>query len=687
MTGRAVFLSYASEDAAAAQRISAALRAGGIECWFDQSELRGGDAWDRQIRKQIHDCALFIALISAHSNARNEGYFRREWRLAVERTHDMADDTPFLLPVVIDAASEAGARVPEQFRDVQWTRLPAGETPAAFVERVKRLLLPAAAPTAAPGAASRPVVADHSMSPAMPPVQGDAPQPRGSYYRSRRGVAAAVAVAVAIAAALFAAARWLPSHRNAAAGPDAASASLAGATQGAAAQKSIAVLPFADMSEKKDQEYFADGMAEDVLDLLAKIPQLRVIGRTSSFQFKARNEDLRTIGGKLGVAYLVEGSVRKAGSRVRVSAQLIDAGTGTRLWADNYDREFGDILDLQDQVAAGIARALQLAVASDDARPRRQLQSPEAYTHFLRARAGIDRGDAESLHVAVGELEQALALDPGFTRAAETLALAHLDLIGNGYVTSKVGWPPTVVAAQRALQLDPRSALAHAIIGLHHATFEYDWPAARVELQEALAQNTRDPVALYNISWLAFDLGQIEDSIRLQNLSMSLDPLSPDALQNGAIIYYLTGDLAAAERSFRAGMQISPTYPANHWYLGQLDLLRGEPAAALREMQAEPSVARDQGLALAYHALGRNAESDAALARTIRSVGKESPINVAIVYAYRSERDQAFAWLKKAVDERDLIVGHKFLYEPKLEPLRSDPRYKALLRKMNLPDH
>ena len=675
MANRAVFLSYASEDSAAALRISEALRAAGIEVWFDQSELRGGEAWDRQIRKQIHDCALFVALISAHSNARSEGYFRREWRLAVERTHDMADDTAFLLPVVIDDTAEPVARVPEPFREVQWARFQGGQAPARFVEQVLRLLEPTEPTPASQATTARTEPAGSGAA----PVAGAAATHRGRRPRSRRGLMVAIAIAIAVAAGALTTWRFRPSH-------DAAAAPPANAGWSAVQQKSIAVLPFADMSEKKDQEYFADGMAEEILDLLEKIPELRVIGRTSSFQFKARNEDLRSIGEKLGAAYLVEGSVRRAGSRVRVSAQLIDAGTGTQLWADNYDREFGDILDLQDQVAAGIARALQLAVASDDASPRRQLQSPEAYTHFLRGRAGIDRGDAESLRAAVGELEQALALDPGFTRAAETLALAYLDLIGNGYVTSKVGWPPTVVAAHRALQLDPGSALAHAIIGLHHATFEYDWPAARAELQQALAQDSRDPVALYNVAWLAFDLGQIEESIHLQNLSMSLDPLNPDALQNGAIIYFLTGDFAAAERSFRAGMQISPGYPANHWYLGQMDLLRGEPAAALVEMRAEPSVARDQGLAMVYHALGRHAESDAALARALRSVGNESPINVAIVYAYRRERDQAFAWLKKAVDERDLIVGHKFLHDPTLEPLRGDPRYKALLRKMNLPD-
>lgn len=670
MASSAVFLSYASEDAEAARRICDSLRAGGIEVWFDQSELRGGDAWDRQIRRQIHDCALFIALISANSNARNEGYFRREWRLAVERTHDMADDTPFILPVVIDGTVEGSARVPEQFRDVQWTRLPEGSAPSSFIERVRRLLSPE--PSSA--ASGTPAAAERSTA-----------LPSSSAKTGARGYWPLILLGVAI---LAAAGYFALVHRAGVAGGSAqvSGAEAQKAGPGTAQQKSIAVLPFADMSEKKDQEYFADGMAEEILDLLTKVPGLRVIGRTSSFQFKARNEDLRSIGEKLGAAYLVEGSVRKAGTRVRVAAQLIDAASGTQLWSDNYDREFGDVLNLQDQVASGVARALQLAVVAEDARPPRALQSTEAYTFYLKGRAALDRGDESSVQESISDLEQALALDPEFTRAAEALAVARLAMLGSANITGKMGWPATAAAARRALQLDPRSALAHAILGLQHATFDYDWPAARAELRAAQAVNTRDPVALYNISWLAFDLGDLQEAVRLQDLSISIDPLNPDAHQNGGIIAYLMGDLDAAERELRASLRISPTFGGDHWYLGQIYLQRGDLQKALREMQAETSGSRDFGLALVYYALGRKQESDAALARLTREFALTTPLNIGIVHAYRGERDQAFAWMEKAVEGRDLTIGHKFRYDPKLEPLRSDPRYKALLKKMNWPD-
>lgn len=182
-----------------------------------------------------------------------------------------------------------------------------------------------------------------------------------------------------------------------------------GAPGATARALSIAVLPFADMSEQHDQEYFADGMAEEVIDTLTRIPQLKVIGRTSSFQFKGKNEDLRVIGGRLGASQVVQGSVRKVGARVRVTAQLIDVGSGTHLWAGSYDREYDDLLDVQDQIAANIARALQLVVVSDDPRPR-QLRSPAAYDFYLRGRAALDRGDEAGSREAIGHLGQASTL-------------------------------------------------------------------------------------------------------------------------------------------------------------------------------------------------------------------------------------------------------------------------------------
>jgi TIR domain len=262
---RAVFLSYASEDATAAQRIAEALRAAGVEVWFDREELRGGDAWDHRIRQQIRDCRLFVPIISAHTDARLEGYFRREWKLAVDRTEDMASEVTFLVPVVIDETPNASAHVPDRFRHVHWTRIRGGEPTPALIALISQLVKP------------RSQIAESSSGVQMagfpaPSIQAQGDPPKGRIYRRRLAVLAG-ACALAIIVAGYVAFNRL-SHLGSV------------VPMVAVTDKSIAVLPFVDMSEKKDQEYLGDGIAEEVLDLLAKIPGLRVVGRTSSFQFK-----------------------------------------------------------------------------------------------------------------------------------------------------------------------------------------------------------------------------------------------------------------------------------------------------------------------------------------------------------------------------------------------------------------
>jgi hypothetical protein len=265
----AVFLSYASEDAAAAERIATTLRGAGIQVWFDKSELRGGDAWDRHIRQQIHECRLFIAMISAHTEARDEGYFRREWKLAVDRTHDMAEGKAFLVPVVIDGTTERGASVPDKFRELQWTRLRGGETPLAFVQRVQRLLSPE------PSTMSRPAAGGVATVPAIG-------EPSRASWRSRPATLAIIAV-LAVAIACFVAFRlWSPKHITEA--PPASAALATAPTTTAAAfsppPHSIAVLPFVNMSGDKDQEYFSEGLTEELLNSLARINELQVAART-----------------------------------------------------------------------------------------------------------------------------------------------------------------------------------------------------------------------------------------------------------------------------------------------------------------------------------------------------------------------------------------------------------------------
>ncbi len=408
----AVFLSYASQDAEATQRICEALRAAGIEVWFDKSELRGGDAWDRSIRQQIHDCTLFVPIISQHTHERLEGYFRREWRLAVERAGDMADNKAFLVPVVIDSTTERDRSVPEKFRELQWTRLPGGETQAAFVEHVRRLLSHEDAPALDPTRSASSAVAT------------SAPARRGRIRRRTGVLYAAIAVATVLAVGYFALERLTASKPR---------------TPGGA---SIAVLPLANESGEASQQYFSDGISEDLITALSQFPGLKVIGRTSSFQFRDSKEDSRSIGAKLGVAHLLEGSVRKSGDMIRVSAELIDTADGSTQWSERYDRPYKDLFALQDEITRAVAGALKAkllpgehAAAQSDRPPSGSL---EAYNALLQGRFYFPRHTEADIRRAIESYTQATQLDPRYALAWSGLSQAWTGL-GEEFLSGRAG--------------------------------------------------------------------------------------------------------------------------------------------------------------------------------------------------------------------------------------------------------
>ena len=364
----AVFLSYASEDASAAERIASALRSAGIEVWFDKSELRGGDAWDRRIRERIRDCRLFIPVVSASTEARAEGYFRREWRLAVERAGDMAEDRAFLVPVVIDGTSERSASVPEKFRELHWTRLPGGDAPRVFAERVQGLL----ADEPASNVRTQLAVASKSIK-----------RPQAlRWKRAFPGLAIGVAALGLLGYFAFEKFPILEPVRQVT--PSApASAPTAGF---APPPHSIAVLPFVNMSGDKEQEYFSDGLTEELLNSLAEINELQVAARTSAFSFKGTNTDIGTIARKLNVGAVLEGSVRRSANTIRITAQLINAVTGFHLWSKTYDRDLGDVLKLQTEIATAVASALKVTLLGDVA-AKVELggtRNPAAFDAYLR---------------------------------------------------------------------------------------------------------------------------------------------------------------------------------------------------------------------------------------------------------------------------------------------------------------
>ena len=445
--GKAIFLSYARDDIAAARRVAEALRSSGLEVWFDENELRGGDTWDSKIRKQINDCTLFVPLISAHTEARAKGYFRLEWKLAVEQTHLLAEGVPFIAPVAIDETREAGAVVPAEFLRVQWTRLPGALPTPQFVEQIKRLLTTSIAPavTAVP----------FSMRPAP---TATTPPPPAAKSPFPTAIVAALGIAV-LALVGYIALR--PGGKETP--PPAAIAKPMAETKPAAApaaavnEKSIAVLPFANLSEDKDANaFFADGVHEDLLTNLAFIRDLHVVSRTSVMQYRNTTKPISEIARELKVAYVLEGSVRRAGNKVRVTGQLIRAATDEHVWANNYDRDLSDVFAIQAELSKSIAGALQavLSPATTALLERKPTENPAAYDAYLRARQ-MDRSasyfDARDMVVL---LRRAVELDPRFAAAWAELATKE------AFVFFKtVQTPAQLALAQtaidRAVQLTP----------------------------------------------------------------------------------------------------------------------------------------------------------------------------------------------------------------------------------------
>ena len=654
-SNKAVFLSYASEDGGPAARICAALRTAGIEVWFDQSELRGGDAWDRKIKTQIHECALFIAVISAHSNARAEGYFRREWRLAVERTHDMSDRVPFLVPVVIDHTNDKAADVPESFANVQWTRLPSGETPPTFCERIRVLL----------GGAE---------TPAQPQLGRRATLSVGARPAAYRWRVLTVAGALLVVVGGWQA--WRLIHPKTQTG-----AMLPAAV--ALPEKSVAVLPFVDMSEKKDQEYFADGMAEEILNILAKVPDLKVIGRTSSFQFKGKTDDLRKVGMTLGAAYVVEGSVRRSGDHIRVTAQLIDTRNDAHRWSETYDRDAGDALEVQGEIASALVRELQLEIApSLMARSRVPSGGGEVYETYLRGLHASNRYDQQGLEEAVAAFRRVLSLDPTFVPAAEALALS-LDLLAGFSFVNNTGWEAARAAAAAVLKLDPQSALGHAVLGDVYTQHDWDWAAGASEFKTALEHAPNDPTILASAAQARLAVGQAEEALRYLDTANSVDPLDPNVQEIRCWAYESLARFAEAEAACRRVLAVSPTFGfVRRWLVAAL-VRQGKHDSALAEIRLE----MDPGEKILLSALvdrvpHRNKDLDAALAR-LEAEGYL--MGLYQVYAFRGQADESLRFLEKAYAQK---YSNLFLVkgDPLLKNLAENPQYRALLRRMKLPE-
>jgi TolB-like protein len=648
-----VFVSYASQDAAVADALVAALERHGIPCWIAPRDVKAGALYADAIVRAISGAKALVLVLSAH--AIDSPHVGKEIERASSKGRPIialrTDNAP-LTPALEYFLSES-----------QWIEAQAENKASAYARLIDSIQAPA---LPAPGIKASGTPSAGAVSAAHP--------------TRRRGllVATALAVLAAALAGLLVARFWQ-------AKPAAADQPMTGAAP-LVSDKSIAVLPFTDMSEKNDQEYFADGMAEEILDLLAKLPGIRVIGRTSSFQFKGKAVDLRTIGRTLGAAYLLDGSVRKSGDRLRVTAQLIGSRDGSPVWSETYDENFGDVLNIQDRMAAGIVRALQVTVGADDLQPRPMLINGEAYDLYLRGRHAFDRFDKAGFEAAAGYYQKALDLEPTYIRAAEQLAWTHEFIAEWGYVPPREAFEQARRSAQRALALDPASVEAHAVLADVHVIYDWDWRAAAEEGQLARRSAPLRPSVLVSLSDLARALGHADEAAAIINSAIIVDPLFAAWHESLGNIRYRTGRLAEAEAELRETLAISPSYASGHYYLGQILLAQGKLDAALSQMQQEaPDAGRDTGLAIVYHAMGRKADSDTALARLTKERANDTAFEIAQAHAYCGDIDQAFSWLNRAYDQKDNEL-YLIKDDPLLKNLVADPRYRAFLHRMNLPD-
>ena len=852
MMSSAIFLSYASQDADAARRICDALRAAGLEVWFDLSELRGGDAWDASIRKQIKECALFVPIISTNTNARAEGYFRLEWKLAVDRSHLMADDQTFFVPVILADTPETTARVPDAFRARQWSRLTDDNAIAAFAQRVAKLLTgsassginaPSAAPALAPGEHLQtvsPAPDSNARGPApvgaqvQPSSQGHAnldpdlhrdddvkgvPTTTASRRAvSRTKVAAGPAITaltgisrrevlgevsamkllaelqrrnVIRMAGLYLVGAWLVTQVAATllpvlGAPDWVVKVLVAllalgfpaalvfswvfeltpdglkrdgdveVTQSIAPQtarrmdrmllvvaalavgyfavdkfvlapsrlsdnamqlvtpalphtvattpaaqparapiesKSIAVLAFADLSQSKDQEYFSDGVAEEILNALAKVEDLKVAGRTASFYFKGRNENLATIGSTLGVAHVLEGSVRKQGKRLRISAKLLRISDGVEMWADTFDGTDADIFALQENVAQQVTIQLKVALNAGAQGPLVDAgtRDPDAYSLYLRASDVFNRRDGRRYEEAVALLRQALQHDPAFARAHSRLAALYFARTSASSPDRYASLIAEAVAqAEQALRLNPGLAEPHAVLGVVHQNARR-YGEARAAFARALQLDPTDVTANFWAALLDCTTGYIARCEAGLERTLALDPLLPQALNWRARLWLSAGDLEQAQRMIDRAREVGLSPAAASLTLPEIARARGDRVQA-RIQGLEHYFFFSVGLAPATTVFADAWGGDAdAVARSIRLIDDyladaPDPINplVPITLVRIGEVERGLAVFADHQTNNDALFSGLFFGTRLYPQVWASPAFPRFLRKTGI---
>jgi len=447
-------------------------------------------------------------------------------------------------------------------------------------------------------------------------------------------------------------------------------------------QQSIAVLPFVNMSDDDSNEYFSDGISEELLNLLTKIPELRVISRSSAFSYKGKQIDIRTIAEQLNVAHVLEGSVRKDGNQVRIAAQLIEARSDTHLWSEIYDRTLDDIFATQNEIAARVVEQLKVTLLGDA--PTVQTTEPEAYTLVLQARYLGRQLTPDTLEKSIALFEQALAIDPDYAAAWTGLALGYTSQASFGLRPFDEGYTLAHEMASQALVVDPAYAPAYRNLASIAQDYDRDFVAAARHYERALSIEPANTDIISSAATMAASLGRLDQAIALAEYTADRDPVSPIHNGNLGLNYLFAGRLDEAIASLRTTLTLSPGYIGAQYLIGTALLLKGEPESALAAMQKEADEGwRLIGRVSAHHALGQTAASDAALVQLIEKYEKEWAYNIAYAQAFRGEADRAFEWLNKAVAYKDPGLAY-IAVDPRFANIQFDPRWLPFLESIGM---
>ena len=462
-------------------------------------------------------------------------------------------------------------------------------------------------------------------------------------------------------------------------------------------EKSIAVLPMTNSTGDPANEYFSDGMSEEFISSLSRLKELKVVGRTSSFQFKGKTDDSKAIGQKLGVYYLLEGSVRKSADRVRIAVALIKSGDGANVWSETYDRELKDIFAVQSEIAGAVAKELKVALLGTNGQSAQLTtaatpsnQNVEAYNALLQGNFYYNRRTADDTRKAIGYYQEALRLDPRYALAYAKLPIAAVALatsyVGSGVTPREV---EELIAtaramAKRALELDPNLADAHRAQGVILLNIDSNFVEAEAEFRRALELAPQDALVTGDFALLLSLLGRLDEAAALAQRAITLEPLRGALHQKLGAFLTALGRYDEAEAAVRKAIELQPQAATYYEQLAVIQILRGSAGAAVESAKKETDPFwRTYALALAHFANGDRAEADAALKKLIDENADQAASQIAEVYALRKEPDKMFEWLEHAWTTHDTGVTELLVY-PFLRAYKDDPRFIAFAQKVGV---